>query len=95
MSIKEFRLKNRKKAIKQHMDIDKGSPPQTVIKVIDIPYSSLVGGQSFPSTPTSERQQTIKVSSSTKVTKEKEEIVFDTFREIKIRNEIIKKNTYA
>ena len=53
------------------MDIDKGSPPQTMIKMIDIPYPSPVGGQSFSFTPTLERQQTIQVSSSTKVTKRK------------------------
>ena len=29
------------------------------------------------------------------MTGEKEETVFDTFKEIKIRNEIMKKNTYA
>jgi len=29
------------------------------------------------------------------VTEEKEEITFDTFMEIKIRNEILKKSTYA
>lgn len=66
-----------------------------MIKIIDIPYSSPAGGQSFPSIPTSERQQTLQVSSSTKVTKEKEEIVFDTFKEIKIRNGMLKKSTYA
>ena len=35
------------------------------------------------------------MSSSAKVTKEKEEIVFGTFREIKIRNEMLKKITYV
>jgi len=35
------------------------------------------------------------VSSSSKVTEEKEETVFHTFKEIKIRNEILRKNTYA
>jgi len=29
------------------------------------------------------------------VTKEKEETVFDTFRDIKMRNEMLKKSTYA
>lgn len=53
-----------------------------MIKIIDILDSSPAGGQSFPSTLTSERQKTIQVSSSTKVTTEKEESVFDTFREI-------------
>lgn len=72
ISIKYFRLKYKKKAKKQHMEIDKGSPPQTAIKIIDILDSSLAGGKSFPSTPTSERQQTLQVYSSKKVTKEKE-----------------------
>ena len=35
------------------------------------------------------------MSSSTNVTGEKEETIFDTFKEIKIRNEILKKSTYA
>jgi len=47
--MKEFRLKYRKKP-KKHMYIEKGSPQQTMINIIDIPDSSLAGGKSFPAT---------------------------------------------
>lgn len=93
-SMKEFKLKYKKNP-RKHMDKVKESPQKTVINLTDIPDSSPIGGQSFPATPISERQQSLQVSSSTNVTGEKEEIVFDTFWEIKIRNEILKKNTYA
>lgn len=74
------------------MDLEKGSPQQTMINIIDIPYSSPVGGKSFPSTLISERHQSHQVFSSANVTREK---VFDTFKEIKIRNKILKKSIYA
>ena len=78
-----------------HMDIGNESPQQTVINLSDIPNSSPTGCKSLPSTPISEIHQPLQVSTSTNVTGEKEEIVFDTSREIKIRNEMLKKSTYA
>lgn len=93
-SMKEFKLKFRKRA-RIHMDIGKESPQPIVINLSDIPDSFPNGGQSLPTTPISKRQQFLQVSTSTNVTREKEETVFDTFREIKIRNEILKKSTCA
>ena len=66
-----------------------------MINITDILDSSLAGGQSFPSTLISKRQQSLQVSLSSKVTEVKEETIFDTFIEIKIRNEILKNGTYA
>ena len=42
--MREFKLKYRKKP-RKHMDIDKGSPQQTVNHIIDIPYSSPTRGE--------------------------------------------------
>lgn len=77
------------------MDLGKESPQQTVINLNDIPDSSPVGYQSFPPTSILERQQTLQVSTATNVIGEKEETIFYTFREIKIRNEMLQNSTYA
>lgn len=74
-----------------HMDIGKESLQQTIINLNDIPDSSPTGVQSLPSTPIKERQQYLQVSTSTNVTREKEETIFDTSREIKIINEMLKR----
>jgi len=46
-------------------------------------------------TSISERQKNLQISTSTNVTREKEETIFYTFREINIKNEMLKKITYA
>lgn len=77
------------------MDLGKESPHKTIINLSVIPGSSPAGVQSFPTTPNSERKQTLQIPTSTNVIGEKEDTIFDTFREIKIINEMFKKNNYA
>ena len=77
------------------IDLGKESPHQTIINISYVLDSSLARSQSFPTTPISEKQQTLQFSTSTNVIGEMEETIFDTFIKIKIKNEMLKKSTYA
>ena len=83
------------------MDIGQGKETEheTIINILDTPGLSLVGGQPITSPTTSttmlNQQQSLQTSTSSVVVGEREKTVFDNFREIKIRNEILNNNTYT
>lgn len=82
------------------MDIDKGgeSEQQIIIDIVDTPRSYPIGGKTMAS-PTSSatmsiQQQGLQTSTSRPTIEGKEKLVYDTFKEIKLRNEVVKTNTY-
>ena len=82
------------------MDIDQGgeSKQQIIIHIIDTPRSSPVGGQTMAS-PTSSttiyiQQQGLQTSTSRPAIEGQEKSVYEIFRELKLKNEVLKTTTY-
>ena len=82
------------------MEIDQGgeSRRQIMVHIADTPRPSPVGGQTMAS-PTSTatislQQHALPTSTSRPAIEGQEKSVYDTFEEIKLRNEVLKNKTY-
>ena len=82
------------------MEIDQGGElgKKTMVHVAYTPRTSPVDGQTMASptstTTMSLQQQALQTSTSNTTIEGQEKLVYDTFKEIKLRNEVLKSNTY-
>ena len=71
---------------------------QIVIHIMDTPNSSSVGGETMASSTSSAtvsaQQQGLQASSSRPTIEGQEKSVFEIFKELKLKNEVLKTNTY-